>query len=195
MTAVQVALAMARRAPGTVTLLPRHPLREHQYDSDPCWSVWCVNSRFPEADYAQRRAIIQAARHRGSIPPEIVLELRHAVARGILRVQTAQVAAARLSLTGSIRLSAAGDAEAIQADRVVLATGFLPERPGDVWLSHTIAELGLACASCGYPIVDRSLRWRPGIYVVGALAELEIGPAARNLIGARLAAERIASAG
>jgi hypothetical protein len=76
----------------------------------------------------------------------------------------------------------------------VLATGFRPDRPGGPWLSRAIAELGLPCGACGYPIVDRTLCWHPGIYVTGALAELEIGPAARNLIGARLAAERIASA-
>jgi hypothetical protein len=43
--------------------------------------------------------------------------------------------------------------------------------------------------------VDQSLRWHPGIYVTGALAELEIGPTAMNIIGARLAAERIEWAG
>ncbi|MBL8151238.1 MAG: hypothetical protein JNN15_15045, partial [Blastocatellia bacterium] len=43
----------------------------------------------------------------------------------------------------------------------------------------------------GYPIVDRSLKWHPGIYVSGPLAELELGPTARNIIGARTAAEKL----
>jgi len=48
---------------------------------------------------------------------------------------------------------------------------------------------------CGYPIVDRDLRWgHPRIFVSGALAELELGPSARNIAGARLAAERIVQA-
>ena len=66
---------------------------------------------------------------------------------------------------------------------------------------------------CGFPVLDENLRWRPkhcddnrqrsggggkrpsgGIYATGALAELELGPAARNLAGARLAAERIVAA-
>jgi hypothetical protein len=45
--------------------------------------------------------------------------------------------------------------------------------------------------ACGYPIVDQGLRWHEGIYVTGALAELEIGLVARNIIGARLAGERL----
>ena len=63
---------------------------------------------------------------------------------------------------------------------------------------------------CGYPIVDQNLCWTKlkdtnghqsdadrgtstggNIYVTGALAELELGPSARNIAGARLAAERI----
>jgi len=49
---------------------------------------------------------------------------------------------------------------------------------------------------CGFPIVDKNLSWGDSgrIYVSGALAELEIGPSARNIAGARLAAERIVQA-
>jgi hypothetical protein len=81
--------------------------------------------------------------------------------------------------------------ETIEADLVVLATGFESARPGGVWLDEVIAALNLPTAECGYPIVDRTLCWGPGLYVTGPLAELEIGPVARNIIGARLAAERI----
>jgi hypothetical protein len=35
------------------------------------------------------------------------------------------------------------------------------------------------------------LQWGPGLYVTGALAELEMGPISRNISGARQAAERI----
>ena len=46
-----------------------------------------------------------------------------------------------------------------------------------------------------YPIVDENLLWdKKWIYVAGALAELELGPSARNIAGARLAAERIVQA-
>lgn len=43
----------------------------------------------------------------------------------------------------------------------------------------------------GYPVLDARLRWAPGLYASGGLAELRLGPVARNLIGARRAAERL----
>ncbi len=73
---------------------------------------------------------------------------------------------------------------------MVLATGFERTRPG-AWLEPTIERLGLRQSSCGYPVVDRALRWHPRIHVTGALAELELGPAARNIAGARMASERL----
>ena len=39
--------------------------------------------------------------------------------------------------------------------------------------------------------VFHSKQRRGDVYVAGALAELELGPSARNIAGARLAAERI----
>ena len=49
---------------------------------------------------------------------------------------------------------------------------------------------GLELCSCGYPAPDKYLKWGD-VYVAGALVELELGPSARNIAGARLAAERI----
>ena len=72
----------------------------------------------------------------------------------------------------------------------MLATGFAPDRPG-AWLDGVSERLGLPLSACGYPIVDRALRWHPRIHVSGALAELELGPAARNIAGARMASERL----
>ena len=54
-----------------------------------------------------------------------------------------------------------------------------------------VRDHALPCAVCGYPLVDRHLRWHPRLHVSGPLAELELGPVARNIVGARRAAERI----
>jgi hypothetical protein len=80
------------------------------------------------------------------------------------------------------------------ASAAVLCTGFDARRPGGAWLDRAVDELGLACAACGYPLPDTRLRWRPGLFVMGPLAELELGPTARNITGARTGAERIAAA-
>ena len=79
----------------------------------------------------------------------------------------------------------------LNADLVVLATGFERSRPGGEWLDRTVRDFALSCHECGYPIVDRSLCWYPGLYLVGPLAELELGPVARTIIGARHAARRV----
>ena len=76
-----------------------------------------------------------------------------------------------------------------------LATGFGKRVPGDGLVGKIAAAFDLDVAPDGYPVPDASLRWSDSqIFVAGALAELELGPSARNLAGARLAAERIVAA-
>ena len=84
---------------------------------------------------------------------------------------------------------------ALEVDRVVLATGFEVHRPGGGLLGEeTIDRLGLPCAECGYPLVSPRLEWASGLFVSGPLAELELGPTARNIAGARAAGERLLAA-
>jgi cation diffusion facilitator CzcD-associated flavoprotein CzcO len=192
-SAAQAALALARRLPGTVTLLMRHPMRIHQFDSDPGW----IGPRFQaslrrERDPARRRAIVDAARHRGSFPPEVAAELRRALLAGLLRLRQEAVEGAELRADAVVLRTSRG--EPLEADRVVLATGFEAARPGGDWLDRAVRELDLRCAPCGYPLVDERLCWTPGLFVTGALAELELGPVARNIVGARNAADRLRAA-
>ena len=192
-TAVQLALALAQRAPGQVTLLSGHAMRIHQFDSDPGW----LGPRYMEAyrrlqcPKARRRTIL-GARNRGSIPTDVAAALRGAVRDGMLRHWQARVS------------SAARDGEAVQLTlnqapgtllvrRVVLATGFLRTRPGGAWLDRAVAELSLRCAPCGFPLTDARLEWAPGLHVMGPLAELEVGPIARNISGAQVAATQLAA--
>lgn len=171
-----------------VHLITRHPLRQHQFDSDPGW----VGPRHLEgfarvADPDARRRIITAARHRGSIPPGTRRRLARLCDRGDVALHVAEVSDAR-PLDGGVRLTVGG--RPLDVDRVLLATGFAGGRPGGA-LVDKLAGGGLPCAACGFPIVDTHLRWHPRLFVSGPLAELEIGPAARNIVGARLAARRI----
>ena len=73
-----------------------------------------------------------------------------------------------------------------------MATGFNPAPPGFNWLTSIIKSEGLLCAACGYPIVsEKTLEWKDKLFVIGALAELAVGPVSRNISGARRGAERI----
>lgn len=190
-SAAQTALALEAERPGAVTLLTRHELREQDFDAHPCWFAGCLPlfARLSELD--RRRALIARERNRGSVPPAIARELRHRVDEGRVVVRVAAVRHVE-HLAGRTRLDL-GEGGTIEADLVVLATGFDPARPGGGWLDRVVHELRLPRADCGYPVVDGALHWGSGIHVMGPLAELEVGPAARNIIGARLAAERIAA--
>ena len=65
------------------------------------------------------------------------------------------------------------------------------ERPGGRFVDRLIEDFGLPCNPCGYPIVGKDLQWGKNIYVSGPLAELQIGPCARNIVGARNAGRQL----
>ncbi len=185
----QVALRLAREG-RRVMLVSRHALRVEQFDSDPGWQGPRHMVGFARVkDPNERRRRIRAARHRGSMPPDVHAALRLARADGTIEVvEDAEVASARVSGRGvSLEL----DGRRIHADRVLLATGFPSRRPGGSWLDDAVDALGLPCAACGYPVVDQGLRWHPRLLVTGALAELELGPVSRNLSGAQRAGDRV----
>ena len=170
-SAGQLALSLAAIQPGRVTLKMRHPLRIHDFDSDPCWvTSICLADFHKLKDHDARRKVIREVRNRGSMPPDVVNALKQATEAGTLRIV---------------------QDEAVDGDVVILATGFESRRPGGRLIDDAIQAYNLPTASCGYPIVDQSLCWAEGLYVTGPLAELEIGPVSRNIIGARLASERL----
>lgn len=190
-TAAQLALALSVRQPGTVTLLTPHPARIHQFDSDPGW-LGPKNMRAFEAETSlvARRRMIREARHRGSMPPDVHRDVRRAVRQGEIKLVEARVTAAEAA-GGDVRLTL-DDGGCVTTDCLLLATGFEPQRPGGAWLDAAVKQWALPTAPCGYPVVSRALRWARGLYVMGPLAELELGPTARNIAGARKAADRLA---
>ncbi|MCU0490335.1 MAG: FAD/NAD(P)-binding protein [Chloroflexaceae bacterium] len=190
-SAAQAALACARQAPGTVTLLLRHPIRDASFDSAPCWlGPACLARFWQEPHMVRRREMIAAARNPGSMPSDVARSLRRAVRCGMLRLCEAEVSNGSYQGSGPCTLQLR-DGATVQADQVLLATGFEQSRPGGAWLDAAIAAYELPCAPCGYPVVQASLQWASGLFVTGALAELELGPPARNIAGARHAAERL----
>ena len=74
---------------------------------------------------------------------------------------------------------------------MLFATGFSGKVPLEALLPDLIQNLKLPTGPAGYPVVNPYLAWAPGLFVAGALAELEIGPVARNIRGARRGGERL----
>ncbi len=188
-SATQVALRLADEG-HQVHLITRHHLRRHQFDSDPGWLGPKFMAKFHrERNLDRRRAMILKARRRGSVPPDVRQALHKAVEQGRIARHVTEIEEVVAGGDG-LRLCLA-DAECLDVERMLLATGFAPERPGGAMVDELVASAGLPCARCGYPVVDSALRWHSRIHVSGPLAELELGPAARNIAGARHAADRL----
>jgi hypothetical protein len=94
--------------------------------------------------------------------------------------------------SGSLLLSGRHGRYACQ--QVVLATGFHEKPPGNGLITQAKKEFHLKTAPCGFPVIGPSLRWHERIFVSGPLSELQIGPCARNIAGARHAGRRITAA-
>lgn len=190
-SAAQVAIRLAKEG-HAVHLVSRHALREHQFDSDPGWlGPRCMTAYLMEENLERRRARINEARHRGSVPPDVVRALKQATEAGTIVRHEASVDEL-VAGSGGLRLVLSSGQE-MDVERVLLATGFSPQRPGGKMIDELVASASLPCARCGYPVVDPALRWHPRVHVTGPLAELELGPASRNIAGARRAGERLVS--
>lgn len=180
-TAAQAALAFAG-AGRTATLVCRHPLRRAEFDSEPCYAgPLCMRPFAATGDLRRRRWLIREARRPGSLPPDLNARLAAAVAQG--QVRLVQGEADGLTDSG-LRLT---DGRRLRTDTVRLATGFADTAPGLDWLGPTIERERLPLAPCGFPAPDGNLQWGPGLFVSGRLAELELGPMAGNIRGARAA--------
>lgn len=194
-SAAQLACWLAA-AGSPVTVVARHDPRVHRFDSDPEWLGPKAMVRFRAArDLAARRRMIAEARRRGSVPPEVAIDLARERRAGRIEWLVGEPIDARRDADGGVTLTLEEGRGTISGAHLVLATGFEQHRPGGALLdAAAVLSLGLECAACGYPIVSPELAWARGLFVSGPLAELELGPAARNIAGARAAAERIVRA-
>ena len=192
LTSAQVALACQNRGCSRVTMITRHPLRVSQFDADPGWIGPKNLTEFRKiGDYSIRRKIIDSARNRGSMPKDIAAKLTKHIKKGTINAVFGEIERCIEGENDTLRLWLTGRSEPIDAHTIILSTAFGKQRPGRHLIHQTVDELNLPCAPCGYPITDAALRWHPRIFVSGPLAELEIGPVARNIIGARLVAKRL----
>ncbi|APH03723.1 FAD/NAD(P)-binding protein [Bacillus weihaiensis] len=176
-TAAHLVIKLASMYPGKVTLQMRHSFRVKDFDSDPGWLGPKLLTDFHKLDSDQRRReVIQQARNRGSVTGELYRKVKRLIQDRKL----------------SLQLIENDERESIDKEgTTIFATGFQYRLKQKAILSHLIQAENLPCSECGYPLVSEGLEWAPCLHVMGALAELEIGPIARNISGARHAAERI----
>jgi cation diffusion facilitator CzcD-associated flavoprotein CzcO len=182
-------VARAVDAGAHVEWVARRPVVEREFDTDPGWLGPLEMQGFSRiADRAERLQRVIDARGGGTVPPWIMQRLRPAERSG-------QVC----RRVGAVEVDDAGgevlvDGRRLVADVVWDATGDRPCTSAAPPLERLCDQLGIARHG-GRPELDRMLRL-PGsvVHVAGRLAQLELGPTAGNLAGARRAAELVVGA-
>lgn len=187
-SAVQVAIELAKSPGRQIQIVARHLPRQSEFDSDSCFmGPKCLNGFWGDRSPVGRRRRITEARRPGSIPPELAGKLKRLEKTGQIMWVRGEVASVN-NADCTVHLA---DGSFHSASSVLLATGFDQQRPGGKLISDLITDQNLRVAPCGYPVLMPDLQWGKKLFVSGPLAELELGPVSRNILGARLAAERI----
>jgi lysine/ornithine N-monooxygenase len=193
-TGGQLAIALAARGVEDIIMVDVHEPTQADYDGNPCYvGPKCAKSFDTLASAEQRREVIRRQRYPGTLPRDIYAELVALRQSGRIRFERGRLH--HLSETGTrveLQLGADTDAPRIRTvDRVIAATGFAALPPAHRLVSRLAESYELPTGPQGYPFPDETLQWMPGLFVAGSLGELRIGPPARNIIGAHLAARRM----
>ena len=174
----------------TVTLISGKHNSVHFFDSNPGYIGPKYRTSFlQESNYHKRKAIIIKARNPGSINPYLNEKLNKAIQLKQIEHIKEYVVHIRIKnvqrITYIIQLS---DNTQKEYDDITFATGFTKnEVPHKTLLQNITTQYACKTDENMWPIPQKNLMWYPGLYLMGGLAELEIGPTARNIIGAHLA--------
>lgn len=178
LTAATLALRAADRG-AQVVLLARAPLRERPTDVDPVWLGHALPAFCSTSPMARAR-VVRVAR-RGTVPGEVIEQL---TVHERVRVQ---VGAARVVEQSAVVLE---DGERLPADHCWSATGHVFDVRTPALTAGLLRRVPVAVVD-GLAVLSDDLSWGgTGVHLTGGLAALGVGPAARNLAGARMAAER-----
>lgn len=184
----QLALHLAEKKLDDILLISKKAISVSDFDFASGWLGPKYLDDFNRQPLDERRRRIKAARMKDSIPQDTKASIDSAVAEKRIScvvddITDAKFQAGHLLLDGRHGPYACG--------QVILATGFRETRPGNGFVTQMIKEFHLKTASCGFPAIGPSLQWHKRIFISGPLSELQIGPSARNIAGARHAGRRI----
>jgi hypothetical protein len=202
LTAVQAALRILDDG-HTCTLCSRRPLQEKHFDVPIEWFDQRTRNRCLSTIYHDcmdsRLERLRQARNGGSVPPMYMKRLQAYMDKG-LTCWVGEVdycnALAQDEAHGTTAILFEGSVQRFH--RIILACGMTP-----ICTAHPLlAKLTLRWPidiHGGWPLVTEDLRWSEelparNIFVVGAMAALQIGPDAGNLMGMRRAAMVVANA-
>lgn len=178
LTAAHLALRAAQ-CDARVLLVVRSPLRQRVMDVEAIWLGHALPA-FAALPSEQRAAALRRARP-GTVPPPVLTALRRES-----RIQV-RVADVHSIADDGVLLE---DGTRLDAEHIWLGTGHAYDARAHPLTAQLLAEVPIPLVD-GLPVLDEDLSWGgTAVHVTGGLAALEIGPAARGLAGARMAAER-----
>ncbi|MEB6237640.1 lysine N(6)-hydroxylase/L-ornithine N(5)-oxygenase family protein [Staphylococcus gallinarum] len=187
-SAAHLTLKLIKHNPQQIHLWTNKPLAVHDFDADPGWLGPKYMTRFKQITTSEeKQQVILNERHKGSMPKELELRLKKYVKQGKLVIHTNELQA--ISNHQIIT-----EHKAITYDHIILATGFEETIMKQPIIKQLIHQHHAPLCSCGFPNISSELEWLPHLYVAGGLADLELGPFARNIMGGREAATRISNA-
>jgi len=171
-----------------VTLVTRRTIVERHFDVDPGWLGPKNLDGFERLRSPERRlATARGARGGGSMPPWMCHRLRQEIESGHVEHLVGPIDRGVFDDDGGqVRVGG----RQVNVDRCWLATGTRPDARADRALEpHVDRHVdGIPAVREDLSIAHRSL------YFAGRLATIELGPAAGNLWGARIAGHRITEA-
>ena len=205
-------VATAQKA--SVTFIQRSPLVERQFDVDPSWMGprrGMLQDEFAALPLEDRSKVIKEARRGGSISPEVV-QLLSQTSSGKSRFamnECTEIHSVDLMPDGSLEATLS-DFSCWQGDMIWLATGFANKVENHPILEKLSRSLPIQTVN-GLPALNTDLSWgcnsddeeseegwkllaRRRCWVMGAMAALELGPDALNLMGARRGAVHVSKA-
>lgn len=178
LTAAHLALRAADRG-ARVHLVARSPLRARLADAEPAWLGRALPA-FALLPPQEREQQVREAR-RGTVPPAVRDAVRRHPLVTVVTRDVVRVSGDAVHLDGGRRLD---------ADHVWLATGHRFDVRDDVLTAGLLEQVPVPLVA-GLPVLQDDLSWGgTGVHLTGGLAALSVGPTARNLVGARIAAER-----
>lgn len=211
LTSAQLAdLALRRAGPGQrlrVWQVMRGPLRTKAFDVDLRWMgkfKTLHQAYFHQAESDEERlAMIQEARGGGSITPAFMRRIRpHIRGRQLQMFENTVITEACFEEAsagdegGLWRVKTEPAIEGLPAmDYIYFATGIQSDFATLPYLQNMLKEYPIKGFG-GYPCLNEDLMWKDDVplFFAGRLAALRLGPAAPNIGGARVGAERIALA-
>lgn len=195
LTAVQTAQYCLRQGK-KVVLCSRRPLVERHFDTEDCWfDKRTVNkhiSEFLHQDESERLRQLKEVRGGGSVPPIYMNDLRKWQTIGQLTLVN-KTEPEYISETYDDKVLISINGEKLAFDCVIIACGMQTHCLANPLVKKVYDNFPIRLVG-GFPSISVDLEWTNNLFVVGALAGLNVGPDAANVMGARRAASIVANA-